>query len=122
HEHRLRSAVTMRAARWRARRRRRLRNWKVDLEHSPVPELAVDPDVPAALLDQTVNGRETETGALALLFRREERLEQALARRDVHAVPRVGDRKPHVSAGNHLRMPPYIGFVELNRRRLDRET
>ena len=43
----------------------------------PCARLAVDRDVPAALPDDPVDGREAEAGPLARLLRREERLEDA---------------------------------------------
>src|SRR5205814_46548 len=45
---------------------------EVDAEGGPEPGLAVDPDAPAALLDDAVDGGEAEPGALAGALRREE--------------------------------------------------
>src|SRR3990172_7387635 len=50
---------------------------EVDHERGPFPGLALDPDVPAALFDDAVDGGEPEAGAFSFLLRREERLEDA---------------------------------------------
>ena len=47
---------------------------------------AVDPDVAAALLDDSVDGGQTQARALAALLGGEERLEDVLPRVRVHAV------------------------------------
>src|SRR2546430_17399540 len=47
---------------------------EVDLDGRPVPRLAVDPDVAAALLDDPVHRGEAEAGALPDFLGREERL------------------------------------------------
>jgi len=46
--------------------------WKVDLEGGPLAHLAVDPDAPAALLNDPEDGRQAEPRTLTLLLRREE--------------------------------------------------
>ena len=71
---------------------------KVDLERRAVPGLAVDPDVPAALLDDAVHGRQPEPGALAGRLGREERLERVLRTVGVHAAAGVAHREHHVLA------------------------
>src|SRR5207237_9185928 len=50
---------------------------KIDLEGRAVAQLAVRPDVPAALLDDTVNRREPESRTPPRLAGREKRLQQA---------------------------------------------
>src|SRR5665213_1791595 len=49
---------------------------EIDLEGRAVPKLAVDPDGPAALLDNPVHGRESQPRALALLLGCEEWFEE----------------------------------------------
>ncbi len=68
----------------------------------PCPALAVDLDVPARLLDEAVDHREPQPGALPRPFGGEERLEDARLRRGIHAEPRIGDRDLHVSACTHI--------------------
>src|SRR5207244_8697286 len=48
---------------------------QIDLEARAVPELAVEPDVAAALLHHAVHGRETEARALTHRLGREKGLE-----------------------------------------------
>ena len=50
---------------------------QVDLEDAPLARLTVDPDVPAALLHDAVDGRQAETGALSHRLGGEEGLEDA---------------------------------------------
>src|SRR5207249_7348151 len=77
---------------------------QIDLEGRAVAQLAVRPDVPAALLDDTVNRREPESRTPPRLFGREKRLEQARLGRAIHADTRVADREQHVRArlGGHM--------------------
>src|SRR6185436_14062558 len=58
---------------------------KVDLEARAFARLAVHPDISTALLDDAVDGRQPEAGSLAGPFRREERLEDVMARLEGHA-------------------------------------
>src|SRR5690242_21840177 len=46
--------------------------WQIDLEGGPLPHLAVDPHVPARLLDDAVHRGESETRPLADLLGGEE--------------------------------------------------
>src|SRR2546426_11797805 len=77
-EHLLRSAPR---GGWARRRLRRLRRFghsrEIDLEGGTVAQLAVGPDVAAALLDDTVDRREPESRTAPRLFGREKGLEQA---------------------------------------------
>src|SRR3970282_1669265 len=50
--------------------------WEIDLKGRTVPGLAVDPDSAAALLDNAVDGRESQPRTLACLLGREERFEE----------------------------------------------
>src|SRR5205814_66890 len=61
--------------------------------------LALHFDGPAALLDDAVDGRQTEPRAFAFFLRREERLEDLRHDLGGHSRARVGDREPHVTAG-----------------------
>ena len=54
---------------------------QVDLEGRALPRLAVHPRCAAALLDDAVDGRQAQPGALARLLGGEERLEDARLRR-----------------------------------------
>ena len=60
-----------------------------------------------------------EPRALALLLGREERLEDPLARRGVHARAGVGHREHHVGAGHDAGVSRRVGGVELHVGRLD---
>src|SRR3954471_24849082 len=70
-----------------------------DVERGAFARLAGDADVAAALRHDPVDGREPEARALAGLLRREERLEDVLARLLVDAGPRVGDAERDVRPG-----------------------
>ena len=95
---------------------------QVDLERRALAELAVDPDVAAALLDDAVDGREPEPGALAAVLRREERLEEpAAASLRVMPIAGVADREHHVRARGASCTSLHERLVELDVRRLDRQ-
>src|SRR5207244_11264791 len=64
---------------------------QIDLEARAVPELAVEPDVAAALLHHAVHGRETEARALTHRLGREKGLEDPGVGLRVHAGPVVRD-------------------------------
>ena len=81
----------------------------------PTPDLGVDRDLPAALLDDPVDGREPQAGALALLLRREEGLEDARLRLGVHAGAGVDDREQHLAPGRQRRAGAGAGLVERRR-------
>src|SRR6202044_1259970 len=63
---------------------------QVDPEGRPVSHCALDLDATLALTDDAEHHRQTQPGALALGFRGEEWLENALARRRAHAGAVVG--------------------------------
>ena len=70
----------------------------------PEPHLAVNPDVPSALLHDAVAGRETQASALSLPLGGEERFEQVGQHVVGHPGSGIGDRQRDVVAGYHLRM------------------
>ena len=74
--------------------------------------LAVDFDVAARLLDETIDLAQAEAGALAGLFGGEERLEGARGDLLPHADALVGHRDQHVLTWAHLGVVRAIGFVE----------
>src|SRR5207245_7786237 len=86
-----------------------------------VAQLAVRPDVPAALLDDTVDRREPEPRTPPRLFGREKRLKQARLGRAIHAHTRVADGEQHVPARLGWHVPREVAAIELDLRRLDRE-
>src|SRR5665213_627635 len=71
---------------------------KVYLERRAVPDLAVDANVPAALLNNSKDGRQTQPGSLAYLLGREERLEDAGLYFLAHATAGVAHRQQNVAA------------------------
>ena len=94
---------------------------QVDLERRSLPELAVDPDVAAALLNDSEYGRQSQPRALALLFRGEEGLENALLGRFVHAGSGIADRQHHVWPRRDPEVLFGIAGIELDVLRLDGE-
>ena len=62
---------------------------EIDRDGRASTDLAVDPDVAAALLDDAVDGRHPEPGSLVHRLRREERLEDAPSRLFVHPASGV---------------------------------
>ncbi len=91
----------------------------IDLERRPDAGLAVHADAAARLLDDAEHGRQPEAGSLAELLRGEERLEDACARRLVHAAARVADREEHVRAAKDAGRRG--SAVEVDVVRLDRQ-
>ena len=53
--------------------------WQIDLECRPLLQLAAHEDEAPELSDRAIDGGETQAGALAFLFRREERLEDCVS-------------------------------------------
>src|SRR5262245_16077645 len=52
--------------------------WKIDLERSALTSLGIDPNIPAALLDNSVDSRKTKSSSFASLLGRIEGLEDVL--------------------------------------------
>src|SRR5256885_1284078 len=71
---------------------------KVHLERRAFARFAVQPDVATALLDDAIDGRETEPGAAADRLGRKERLEDPRLRVLIHPSAGVGDGQHHVRA------------------------
>src|SRR5919112_4975292 len=70
--------------------------WEIQLEGAAPAHLAVDPDMPSALLDDSVYGRQAEPGPLPWLLRGEEGLEDSGASGRVHSAASVGHDQDHV--------------------------
>src|SRR5256714_2197223 len=105
-EYRLRSTRRGGRAPRRLRRLRQLgHSREIDLEGGAVAQLAVRPDVPAALLDDTVDRGEPESRTPPRLFGREKRLEQPRLGRAIHADTCVADGEQHVRAWQGWYMP-----------------
>ena len=81
---------------------------QIDGKGRPLPHFALDGDISPALLDDSVAGRQSQPGALPLVFRGEKWLEDLLLhfRRNAHAG--VADRELHVIPRGHL-----IGGIEV---------
>src|SRR5205807_2134273 len=62
---------------------------QIDLEGGSLAGFAVHPDAAAALLDDAIDGRESEPRPLARLFRGEEGLEDTRLGLGIHANPRI---------------------------------
>ncbi len=76
----------------------RLHHRQVHFESCAVADFAVYPDVSAALLHDSVHGREAQAGAAALRFGGEKWLEDARLSGGVHADAGVADGEHHVGA------------------------
>ena len=83
------------------RSRRRVDARQEDAEGGALADGAVDDDLPARLRDDAVHRRQPEAGALARLLGREERLEDARARRVVDARAGVAHREHDPAADWH---------------------
>src|SRR3972149_4899865 len=77
------------------------RGWKVDFERRAMAQLAVDRNRAAALLDDAKDRRQTQTGALAGLFGREERFEYPPLRLPIHPCARVTHSQRHLASRKH---------------------
>src|SRR5437764_11075925 len=71
---------------------------QIDLERSPLPGFAINPNEPAALLDDAVHGRQSEPCPLSLAFGREEWFEDVTLRLSIHAMAGVANGKQHILA------------------------
>ena len=101
------------------RLRRFVGDGQIHLERCPVPELAVNPDVPATLLDDAVHRREPQASTLAPFFGREERLEQTASGGFVDSGARVADGQHHVGSRANGDMALRVRLVERDIGRLD---
>ncbi len=86
---------------------------QVDAEDGAAADLAFDRDVAAALLDDAVDHRQAEAGALARPLGGEEGLEDPRQHRRRHAGAGVGDRQHHVGAGRDLGPVGGVGGVDI---------
>ena len=84
-----------------------------DFEGGAASDLAFDLDPALVLFDDSVNGGQSEAGAFANFFRREERLEDAGQGSVVHAVPGVGDVEADEVSLACLRLAAGVGGIEL---------
>ena len=94
---------------------------QVNPERRALPRLAVDPHVAAALLDNPVDGGQTQPGAFAFFLGREERLEQVGLGLGVHPAAGVAYPQHDVSARLDGHVGAGIVLVQLHVSRLDRE-
>src|SRR3954471_16789914 len=94
---------------------------QIKLHRRSLAWLAIDRAVPAGLLDETVDLRQAEPGALPGVLGREERLERPLARLPRHSTAGIGDRNHDVLPGRDLLMRFGVGLVEKRVRGLDRQ-
>jgi hypothetical protein len=80
-------------------------DWQRDGEGRARARLGVDPDTPAGLGDDPVDGGQAQAGSCSFPFGREERLEGMLDDLGGHAGTAVADPKPHVPPAPGLRAP-----------------
>ncbi len=76
------------------------------LDAGATTDLALDSDRSVVVAYDAMNHRQAEAGAFALLLGREERLENPLDRRLVHAAPGVGHGDARVAAGPQIGTSP----------------
>ncbi len=86
---------------------------QVDLDRRAQPDLAVDLDVAARLLDEAVDLGQAKPGAVADLLGREERLEGARDRLPAHADAAVGDCGHDILAGHDLGLGGGVDVIEI---------
>src|SRR5258708_24511762 len=84
---------------------------EIDFEAGAAAGSGVDVDEAAALLDDAVDGGETETSALAGFLGGEERLEDAGLSGGVHAVGSVGDGDDHEVSALNRRMEERVARI-----------
>src|SRR5690606_36164226 len=80
----------------------------------PVSQLAVDPDAPATLLDDAVDGGQAESGSLSLILGREEGLEDAASSLGIHAGPCIAHREHHVWPRAHRAVSLDVLDIEID--------
>ncbi len=94
---------------------------EIDLKARAEAESAIDPDVAAALLDDSVDGGEAEASSLSDFLGGEEWLEDVRESLLGHAGAGVGHRKHDVATGLRARMFAAVVLVELAIRSFDLE-
>ena len=99
-----------------------VRNRQENAHARPLPRFAVDLNVPARLLDETIDHAETESGAGACRLGGEERLERAPAHLFRHARSRVGDRNQDIVPGANIRIRLRIVGIKTRMRDFDRQS
>src|SRR6185437_13735903 len=87
---------------------------QINLERRALAFLAVEFDMAARLLDETVNHRKPEAGAFADLFGGEERLEYFLLDGRGNSGPGVAHREHNVRARHHLAVSAGVFLVEMD--------
>src|SRR5262249_58362087 len=95
--------------------------WQVNLESRTPADFAVDLHVPTALLDDPVDGGQTQPGPFARLLRGEKRLEDVRLRLRVHSTTGIGDGQEHVRARLYPPVPGRVVAIQLHRARFHRE-
>src|SRR5215203_3058542 len=93
----------------------------MDPEDGPLARLCVDVDLPSRPGDDPVDGREAETGSIALVLRGEEGLERPRGDLRLHPLAVVRDRQPDVPAGCDAGVLVQEVTVELHLAGLDLE-
>src|SRR5436309_678943 len=78
--------------------------WEIHFERCTLSGLAIDPDVAATLLDDSVDGGQSQAGPLSLLLGREEWLEEMRSGLLIHSAARIGYGQHHVRTGGNGRM------------------
>src|SRR4029077_7684183 len=93
---------------------RLLEAWQVNFEDASLRDLAVDPDVATALLYNSVDGCQSQAGALTEFFGGEKRLKNPQLRLAIHSAAGIRDRQHHIAARHRLRMLFSITFVNFD--------
>ena len=83
-----------------------------------MPHFAVDRHSPAALLDDAIDCRQSQSGAFAGCLGGEKRLEHVGLCVGIHSMAGIADGEHRVLAGGHAEPLPG-GFVDVHVRRLD---
>ena len=95
--------------------------WEVDLKRRTFPRFAIAPNVPIALLDNSVDGSQTQPCAIPPLLGREEGLEYPGLGWMVHATAIVTHGKHHISPGGDRYMGSRIILIKIDVLRLEDE-
>ena len=82
---------------------------KEHVESGPFVDFALHPNVSPALFDDSIDGRQTQSGTLAFFLGREEGLENMWQILRFYPRPRITDGQHHVGAGLHSGVRPRIG-------------
>src|SRR5579872_7204139 len=94
---------------------------KINLERRAFSSFAVHPDVPSALLDNSIDRRKAEAGAFVALSC-EERFEDMVLRLHIHAHACVADGEHYVLARGDGGMQARIVVIQGRVRRFDGES